>query len=319
MTGNVLLTGGFGTIGGRLASALAKASGWNIRLASRAKHQPPPWCPNAEVYLVDFNNQRSIREMLDGMTHVIHLASLNDYECEDDATTAQLVNVEYTTRIVGEAIRRLNNRFVYLSTIQVYGNNLSGMINESTITRPVDAYSSTHLQAEDVVKQAHQTGRLEGIRLRCANGFGAPMTPDAKIWQIIANDLCRQAIENKSLTLKSDGSQYRNFIPMTDICVAIQHVLQMDSTKVADGLFNLGGAQSLQVIEMAERIANRCEHTLGFRPPLHLPTIPAGNNLPYLNYRFDKLLATGIALTNNIDREIDDLLRQCQNWFQFKD
>jgi len=319
MTGNVLLTGGFGTLGGRMASALFKNSGWKVRLASRVRHQPPPWCPNAEVFSVDFNNPKSIREMLDGMTHVIHLASLNDYECKADATAAQLVNVEYTTRIVEEAIRRINNRFVYLSTIQVYGNNLSGIINESTITGPTDAYSSTHLQAEEVVKQAHQTGRLEGIRLRCANGFGVPMTPDAKIWQIIANDLCRQAIENKSLTLKSDGLQYRNFIPMTDICIAIEHVLQMDSTKVADGLFNLGGAQSLQIIEMAERIANRCVHTLGFRPPLRLPTTPAGDSPPELNYRFDKLLATGIALASNIDREIDDLLRQCQNWFQFKD
>ena len=319
MTGNVLLTGGFGTIGGRLASALSKTSGWNIRLASRMNRQPPPWCPNAEVFSVDFNSQKSIRGMLYGMTHVIHLAALNDYECKADAANAQLVNVEHTTRIVEEAIRRLDIRFVYLSTIQVYGNNLSGMINESTTTGPDNAYSSTHLQAEEIVKQAHQSGRVEGIRLRCANGFGAPMTPDAKIWQIIANDLCRQAIENKSLTLKSDGLQYRNFIPMTDICVAIQHVLQMDSTKVADGLFNLGSARSLQIIEMAERIANRCEHTLGFRPPLHLPTRSAGISPPELNYRFDKLLATGIALASNIDREIDDLLRQCQNWFQFKD
>lgn len=41
--------------------------------------------------------------MLHEVTHVVHLAALNDYECHAEPEKAQLVNVEYTRRVVEQA------------------------------------------------------------------------------------------------------------------------------------------------------------------------------------------------------------------------
>ena len=318
MTKNVLLTGGFGTLGGRISANLSKSPEINLRLASRQKRQPPSWAPKAEVCVVDFENQNSIKQMLHEVTHVVHLAALNDYECRAEPEKAQLVNVEYTRRVVEQAGQIKKLRFIYLSTIQVYGNSLTGVITETSPTDPQDAYSQTHLDAERIVEHAHNTQQLEGVRLRSANGFGAPMSPDAKIWQIIANDLCRQAVETKKLTLKSHGLQSRNFVPFTDVCSAVYHSLGMSPQQTGDGLFNLGGRKSLQIIQMAELVATRCGAVLGFTPKIEKPNETPDSVPPAFEYSSDKLLATGSILNCDLEREIDSLLQSCKNWFKFQ-
>ena len=318
MTKNVLLTGGFGTLGGRISANLSKSPEINLRLASRQKRQPPSWAPKAEVCVVDFENQNSIKQMLHEVTHVVHLAALNDYECHAEPEKAQLVNVEYTRRVVEQAGQIKKLRFIYLSTIQVYGNSLTGVITETSPTDPQDAYSQTHLDAERIVEHAHNTQQLEGVRLRSANGFGAPMSPDAKIWQIIANDLCRQAVETKKLTLKSHGLQSRNFVPFTDVCSAVYHSLGMSPQQTGDGLFNLGGRKSLQIIQMAELVATRCGAVLGFTPKIEKPNETPDSVPPAFEYSSDKLLATGFILNCDLEREIDSLLQSCKNWFKFQ-
>ena len=318
MTKNVLLTGGFGTLGGRISANLSKSPEINLRLASRQKRQPPSWAPKAEVCVVDFENQNSIKKMLHEVTHVVHLAALNDYECRAEPEKAQLVNVEYTRRVVEQAGQIKKLRFIYLSTIQVYGNSLTGVITETSPTDPQDAYSQTHLDAERIVEHAHNTQQLEGIRLRSANGFGAPMSPDAKIWQIIANDLCRQAVETKKLTLKSHGLQSRNFVPFTDVCSAVYHSLGMSPQQTGDGLFNLGGRKTLQIIQMAELVATRCGAVLGFTPKIEKPNETPDSVPPAFEYSSDKLLATGFVLNCDLEKEIDSLLQSCKNWFKFQ-
>ena len=53
------------------------------------------------------------------------------------------------------------------------------MINENTAPQATDPYAQTHLAAEKIVRSANRAGKIEGLSLRSANGFGAPMTKDA--------------------------------------------------------------------------------------------------------------------------------------------
>jgi UDP-glucose 4-epimerase len=314
MTKNVLLTGGFGTLGGRLAAILAQDETLNLRLASRVKRNAPHWAPRAEAYAVDFENRESIQEMLNDITHVVHLVAMTDFESRAEPERAQLVNTEYTNRVIEQCSQ--NTRFVYLSTIQVYGIDLSGTITEATPTSPADAYSQTHLDSESLVESAHQQEKIEGLSLRNANGFGAPMSADAKIWQIIANDLCRQAVEKKHLILKSHGQQYRNFIPFTDVCKAIQHCLFMPRDKIGNTTFNLGNDHTLKILDLAQLIASRCSKTLGYTPEIQTLT-KAPEKLPEkFNYDSSKLRVTGLELNTDLEYEIDGLLNACQGWFK---
>lgn len=314
MTKNVLLTGGFGTLGGRLAAILAQDETINLRLASRIKRSSPAWAPNADTIAIDFDDLQSIKNMLHDVTHVVHLVAMTDHESRAEPEKARLVNTEYARRVVDNCQKK--TRFVYLSTIQVYGTNLNGVVTELTRTNPGDAYSQTHRDAEQIVESAHNSGDIEGVSLRNANGFGAPMSADAKIWQIIANDLCRQAVEKKQLTLKSHGLQYRNFLPFTDVCSAIRHCLFMPGELIGNSTFNLGSGSTIRVIDMAELIASRCSKSLGYTPKLNV----LGTSPELLPTKFDfdssKILATGLSLTTRFEDEIDRLLEACRKWFK---
>ena len=314
MTRNVLLTGGFGTLGGRLAAKLAQNSEINLRLASRAKRLAPKWAPRADTHEVDFENTGSIKDMVRDISHVVHLVAMTDFESRAEPEKAKHVNTEYTRRVLEQCQK--NTRFIYLSTIQVYGNNLTGTISEKTATNPSDVYSQTHLDAENLLKSAHTNGLVQGLSLRSANGFGAPMSPDAKIWQIIANDLCRQSVEKKQMVLKSHGMEFRNFVPFTDICIAIDHSLKINAERIGDGIFNLGSESTLQVLEMAELVATRCEATLGFTPELEILGTPPKVLPEKFVYDSTKLRSTGLQLKNCLADEIDGLLRACQTWFE---
>ena len=313
MTKNVLLTGGFGTLGGRLAAILAQNSKINLRLASRTKRSAPKWAPKADTYEVDFENTGSIKDMVRDITHVVHLVAMTDFESKAEPEKAQYVNTEYTRRVLEQCQK--NTRFIYLSTIQVYGHNLTGIVSEKTATNPSDVYSQTHLDAENLVKSAHVNGLVQGLSLRNANGFGAPKSPDAKIWQVIANDLCRQAVEKKQMVLKSHGMQLRNFIPFTDVGIAIEHSLKMNVELIGDGTFNLGGDTTLKILEMAELVATRCEATLGFTPELEILGTPPEVLPEKFIYDSTKLKSTGLQLKTRLADEIDGLLRECQAWF----
>ena len=314
MTKNVLLTGGFGTLGGRLAAILAQGEKINLRLASRVKRTSPTWAPQAETFVVDFENSGSVKDMLSDITHVVHLVAMTDFESRAEPDKAQQVNVEYTRRVVEQCAKK--TRFINLSTIQVYGADLSGTTTESTDTNPTDAYSQTHRDAEQIVESAHNAGVLEGVSLRNANGFGAPMSADAKIWQIIDNDLCRQAVEKKQLTLKSHGLQYRNFIPFTDVCTAIRHCLFMPSEQTKSPTFNLGSESTIRVLDMAELIAMRCSATLGYKPELNVLGASPESLPTKFAYDSRKLRSTGLSLTTRFEDEIDGLLAACQKWFK---
>jgi UDP-glucose 4-epimerase len=96
---------------------------------------------------------------------------------------------------------------------------------------------------------------------------------------------------------------------------AVIHLLKLPLSESGDGLFNLGGEFSYRIIDMAERVAKRCEKILGFSPPIHRPNPPAGETFPSIDYRIDKLKATGFILQGSIDTEIDTTLLLCQKAF----
>lgn len=315
MKNTVLLTGGFGNLGGRLSSYLHKQQMFNIRLGSRISRTAPSWAPSAQTTRLDVLDMASLNTSLSGVDIVVHLAAMNDVECANDPELARTVNVEGTRNLLESVTTAGVGRFIYLSTAHVYGTPPVGTLTESTIPYPQHPYGVTHLEAEQFVGKVHDSGQMTGIRIRCANGFGAPMNPGVNIWHILVNDLCRQAVEYGTLTLKSHGDQERNFVPVHDICEAVLHLIGLDQQNVGDGLFNLGHKDSSSVWNMAQRIAKRCESVLGFTPPINRPPAEPNENLKSLDYRSDKIRATGFTPLGDVDGEIDQLLEFCAREF----
>jgi UDP-glucose 4-epimerase len=315
MTDVVLVTGGFGYLGGRVARQLAEA-GMSVRLATRqADAAPPAWLAKANVVSMDLDNDAGIEHACSGVTSVVHLAALNEHDCAADPQRALRVNGLGTLKLLQAAQRCRVNRFIYFSTAHVYGAPLAGAITERTLPRPTHPYAITHHIAEDFVLAARDRGAIEGIVLRMSNGFGVPAHAGINQWTLIVNDLCRQAVSNRKLILRSSGIQLRDFVTLGDAARAVEHLLRLPAAACGDGLFNLGGECVLSMVDLAERVASRCQIVLGFRPAILRPPPAPGEKAVALDYRIDKLKQTGFALSGGMDAEIDATIRLCQEAF----
>lgn len=311
MSRRVLITGGFGYLGGRIAVELAHSSGRIVRLASRNVQSAPAWLPQAESVAVDMLKADSLSRAMDGVQSVVHLAAMNENECIVDPSKAVQINTLGTLGVLQAAIDAGVTRFIYFSTAHVYGAPLTGKITEQTLPRPMHPYAITHHAAEDFVLAAHDQKKITGIVVRLSNGFGAPTHPDVDRWTLLVNDLCRQAVSGRKMVLRSSGLQQRDFITLHDVGRAVGHLLKLGRSECGDGLFNLGGEHSITVWDMTQRIARRCQSTLGFLPSIERPTPSSDERIDELQFNSEKLHGTGFVLSGNLDEEIDRTLLIC--------
>jgi UDP-glucose 4-epimerase len=244
------------------------------------------------------------------VTHVNHLAALNEVDSERDPDRAIETNVTGTVRLLRAARQAGVQRFVYLSTAHVYAAPLEGRIDEEIVTRPVHPYAITHRAAEDFVLAVRDPS-FQSVALRLSNAVGAPASATVPRWTLLVNDLCRQVATTGTMTLRSSGLARRDFIAMSDACRAIAHVTRLPISQLSARLMNLGGGRSLRVIDVVTMIADRAEKLLGARPKIVRPEPASGEVSPELDYRIDKLLATGFELRGHLEDEIDDTLRLC--------
>lgn len=315
MSKRILITGGYGYLGGRIAVELANNAKWIARLGSRRAQVAPGWLPQAETVSMDVLETESLPAAMTDVQAVVHLAAMNENECIADPGKAVLVNTLGTFNVLRAAIDAGVKQFIYFSSAHVYGAPLVGDVTEETLPRPLHPYAITHHAAEDFVLAAHDQKKITGIVVRMSNGFGAPTHSDVDRWTLLVNDLCRQAVQTRKLILRSSGLQQRNFITLTDVARAVRHLLDLNQRDYGNGLFNLGGSNSLSIWDMVQKVSQRCPLTLGYLPSIERPEPQPDEQAYFLNYHSDKLQNTGFMLQGNFDEEIDRTLLVCaQAW-----
>ena len=314
----MLITGGSGYLGGRLTKFLVSQGCYEILVASRQETEAPSWLlPLAKVIQIRWDVPADIEEVCSGVDVVVHLAGMNAQDCMNDPTEALNVNAIATSRLLHSAVRQSVKRFIYLSSAHVYGSPLTGTITEDTCPVNLHPYATSHRAGEDVVRGAHRRGEVEGIVIRLSNAYGVPMHNEVNCWMLIVNELCRQAVTEQRLVLHTTGLQRRDFITLDDAVRGIEHLIGYPISKFSDCLFNLGGNHPLRVIDLVRDIAERCYVTLGFKPTIQIPeeSVPCNITQP-LDYRIDKLLATGFLLKGEGNNEIDATLKFCHAHFK---
>ena len=150
---------------------------------------------------------------------------------------------------------------------------------------------------------------------RLSNAYGAPADKAADCWSLLVNDLCRQAVTSRTMTLTSTGTQRRDFVPLTYVCRALTHLIDLPRDGRQGDVFNLGSGVAPTVWEQACRIQDRCAATQGFQPALVRVPPAAGETTATLEYRSDALHATGFPPPGDEVAEIDRLLTFCQKAF----
>jgi UDP-glucose 4-epimerase len=312
MNGKVLITGGLGYLGGRLSKHLSDRGKWATRLTSRRTGNAlPSWADAMEVVTADFGDDGDMASLCQGMDAVVHLAAMNADQCANDPEKANRVNVAGTQSLWDAAIKTGVKRFIYVSTVHVYGAPPIGVITENTAPCPAHPYSETHHRAEEIVLSGE--GPL-GVVLRLSNAIGVPTDEKADCWMLAANDLCRQAVTEKGLHLRGSGLDVRDFVAIADVCRVVEHFLVLKNTALVDRIFNVGGG-AITMLGLAECISNRAEVLFGNRPEISRKEPSPGEKAPRLDYRIDRLLGTGFAPTGNIEDEIDATLKFCHQAF----
>jgi UDP-glucose 4-epimerase len=310
----ILITGGFGYVGGRLTRRLSEEH--EVWVSSRK---------NVSDYLLRLHgNVRRIDHAL--LLHpdtfpafidtVIHLAALNEGECLKYPSEAIRVNVDETRIILENCVTKGVSQFIYFSTAHIYGSPLQGFITEKSLPVPTHPYAITHRSAEDYVVAAHIQKKIQATVFRLSNSFGAPVSPDVNRWTLLTNDLCRQAVETGSITLRSNGCQYRDFICLSDVEEIVARLL-VKSQRPGHIIYNLGSGIPMRVIDMTDMIIQSAVTVLNKNIALELPNDSIPSQEPMLNYCVDQLLAEGYRIANDVNRELERLLQFCVENFRW--
>lgn len=316
MSLSVLVTGGLGYVGGRIVERLCQRTDCKLKVGTRGtSSDKPSWLEVGDLVAMDFSDLTSLRSACRSVDVIVHMAALNENDSMVDPLAALTVNGMGTLKLLQAARQESVKRFIYFSTAHVYGAPLSGHITEQTLPRPMHPYAITHRTAEDFVLAAHDKKEVTGIVVRLSNAVGAPIMPSVNRWTLVANELCRQAVTENRLVLRSSGLQRRDFIPLTDVVNAVEHLLVLPARECGNGLFNLGGGISHSILEIAKLIAQRAGTVLGAVPELEVMSAGLAEKENVLQYDVTKLQETGFRGVGEIGMEIDDTLRMCQTWF----
>ncbi|MEX0694515.1 MAG: SDR family oxidoreductase [Rhodospirillales bacterium] len=300
----IVVTGGFGYVGGRLVQALLDEN-YTVGVSTRrTRDRVPDWGKDRVQWGSDLD------ALCDGADCLIHLAAPNETLATAEPERAISDTIRLTEQAIAAARKAGVGRFIYFSTVHVYGR-LAGHITEQTPAAPVHPYAIAHLESEQRVRAAADKS-LQALVLRLSNGFGAPADTLADRWTLLVNDLCRQAVSEGSLTLNSSGRQWRDFVPLGDVTRAVSFLLKRPQAAPCD-IINLSRGNSMTIRQMAERILDRARLLVDPEMQLHIVLDDAGPDMPALVIDNQKLLQTGFRLSVPPEQEIDGLLRFCRD------
>lgn len=302
----ILITGGFGYIGGRLSCYFKKLFPEYELYLTTTRSQYPQWAQDLNVKQINIVDKKQVAEYVKATQPdaIIHLAGLSQRQCDTDPHLASQVNVEGTRNLISSAVEVGANRFVYLSTFQVYGSgdSLTGDITESTELQPINEYGCSKLNAERVVLSSDYD-KIDRIVLRLSNAFGAPadMNVSADIWRLVFNAFCLGALKDGVIAPRSNSA--RDFIAMMDVLRAVHHCLQLPANDC--GVYNLGGENVMTVNAVADLVAHSVKGMYGRDVSVYHADAYRSKEF---HYAIEKIRATGFFLDKDVENEVNMLL-----------
>ena len=312
----ILITGGTGFVGGRMARKLAETH--KVVVSSRLTLSDEVLQAHGAGEAVLHSTLLQKEGFPTGVDTVIHMAALNEWDCVKFPSEAIRVNIDESRILLENAISAGVKQFIYFSTAHIYGSPLKGLITEDTLPVPAHPYAITHKAAEDYIIAAILQKRIKGTVIRLSNSFGAPVLPTVNRWTLLANDLARQAIENKRIQLVSNGCQYRDFICLDDVERVISRMVIEGEHILRWPIYNLGSGTSMKVIDFATAVAMVYQELFGEKLPVVLPAGAVPTAEPELHYSVNRLLTEGYELRNDIYATLKELLIFCSQHFSVK-
>jgi len=157
-------------------------------------------------------------------------------------------NVQGLQVLLDAAVERDLDRFVQISTDEVYGEVLDGKFTESDKLNPRNPYAATKASADLLAQSYHTTHELPVLITRTSNNYGPRQHTEKLIPKFIT-----RAVEDRPLPLYGDGSHIREWTYVEDNCRAIRMVLENGDP---GEVYNIGSGEELSNLEVTGRILN---------------------------------------------------------------
>jgi UDP-glucose 4-epimerase len=255
----VLVTGGSGFIGSHVVERLVRRG--HQPLIFDLVRSPRHVAQSIDGVVGDILDSDALRAAMRGCDAVVHLAAMADVdEVTIDPLRADLVNARGTATALEAARGEGIHRFVYGSTIWVYGNAPgSDPLGEDVLLVPPDHfYTATKLAGELYCRSYEAMYGMTPTILR----FGIPHGPGARATTVVARFVAR-ALAGEPLNINGDGSQARQFVYVKDLADGVVAAL----TGPPGGTYNLVGEESVSVLEIAGIVGR----LIGDVPIVHVP------------------------------------------------
>ncbi len=140
-------------------------------------------------------------------------------------------------------------RFIHISTSEVYGTAIGKRMDEDHPLNPMSPYASAKCGADRLVYSYWVTYRIPAVIVRPFNNFGPFQHLEKVVPRFITSCLL-----SEPLTVHGDGSARRDFLCVCDHCEALDLILHADHDKVVGQTLNLGTGRDISVLEIAETV-----------------------------------------------------------------
>ncbi len=192
------------------------------------------------------------RELIDGLLSqgfdvIVNFAAESHVDRSIlDATPFIETNVKGTQVLLEGTKKYQIQRFVQVSTDEVYGSIDSGSFTESSLLSPNSPYSASKAAADLLCRAYFKTYHLPVIITRCSNNFGPYQFPEKLIPLVITN-----ALENKPIPVYGDGLNVRDWIFVLDHCRALDAIIQRGK---AGEIYNIGSGNEKTNLELVHKL-----------------------------------------------------------------
>ena len=233
----VLITGGSGLFGSKLAEVLVKS---DCHVYSGYLEHVPPFGEKIRIDITDGGNVERVFDRVRPDV-VVHAAALTNVDrCESDRDIAYKINVLGTRNIVTYA-SKYSSFLVYVSTDYVFDGN-RGMYTEEDEPNPINYYGYTKLLAEYEVKE-----RLnEYCIVRPSVIYGSvPATGKTNFVLWVIDKL------SKHKEVKIVVDQWISPTLNTNLAYMVREIID----RQLDGVFHLSGATRISRFEFVKEIA----------------------------------------------------------------